>query len=215
MSSTNATCMKEVPWAWIRAARDIVRAEPRRQPDSMPVALLPWLYLSDMPSVLKFERLAALSITAVLTCNKIVRDDDLWGLTAQLSEIDVFHGYVGGVDIVGYDMMRYHWDDAATFFQQAMANDQAKIVVHCAAGTNRSALMAGAAMLTYHSHHDTNDEALNFLQVVRILKQQRGFVLNNVWFIRQLAEFAQQNYKLGPKPDNYSDQPLGNSEMVF
>lgn len=167
-----------------------------------------------MPSVLKLDRLTTLGITAVLTTNKIVRDDDLWGLTAKFANVDVQHGYVGGVDIVGYDMMKYHWKDAAQFFQQALADDdkqEPKIVVHCAAGTNRSALMAGAAMLTYRN----DDDKLNFLDVMNILKQQRGVVLNNVWFIRQLAEFAQQSGRLGPKPAGYSDEPLRNTEMIF
>ena len=221
-SSLSTTPPPPVPWAWIRAARDIVQAEPRTQPEFMPVELVPWLYLSNLPSVMKFDRLTAMGITAVLTTNKIVRDDDLWRLTAQLSEHDIQHGYVGGVDIVGYDMMKYHWDDAKAFFQQALAHDKPKIVVHCAAGTNRSALLAGAALLTFpNGNNDGGDDGdddkgnLNFINVIRLLKQQRGVVLNNVWFIRQLAEFAQRQGRLGPKPAGYADEALRNSEMIF
>ena len=205
-----------IPWAWIKAARDIVRAEPRQQPTSMPVELLPWLYLSDMPSVLKVERLQALGITAVLTTNKIVRQEDLWNMTAKLAEHDIAHGYAGGVDIVGYQMIKYHWLEAAEFIEESLQNDgkDPKIVIHCAAGTNRSALMAGAAMLLFRNT-DEGDDHLTFLDVIRILKQRRGFVLNNVWFIRQLAEFAQTHNKLGPKPDGYSNEPLRQTEMVF
>ena len=61
-----------------------------------------------------------MGITAVLTTNKIVRDEDLWGITAQLSQLDIRHGYVGGVDIIGYDMMKYHWDDAYEFIQESL-----------------------------------------------------------------------------------------------
>jgi len=200
-----------VPWAWIRAARDIVRTEPRRQPDIMPVELLPWLYLSDMPSVLRLDRLVEMGITAVLTTNKVILENDLWTMTAKFAERDIAHWYVGGVDIVGYDMMKYHWDDAAKFIKGALEDGTCpKIAVHCAAGTNRSALIAGAAMLSFHT-----DRALSFLDVIGILKKQRGAVLNNVWFIRQLAEFAQRSNRLGPKPAGYSDEPLRNSEMVF
>ena len=119
------TNTEHVPWAWIKAARDIVKAEPRRQPESMPVQLLPWLFLSDMSSVLKLDRLEELGITSVLTTNKVFRDEDLWGITAKLADRDIQHGYAGGVDIIGYDMMKYHWNDAKKFIQTALENPKA------------------------------------------------------------------------------------------
>lgn len=224
----------KIPWEWIRAARDIVKEEPRKKPDSLPVELLPWLYLSNMPSVLKLVNDNPLGITAVLTTNKVVRNEDLWGMTAKFSEKDISHGYVGGVDIIGYDMMKYHWEDAQQFIEESLllhsSNDKEekegggtctpRIVIHCAAGTNRSALIAGAAMIAFGSSSrngdDSNDskKSFDFLEVVSILKKQRGFVLNNVWFIRQLAEFAQARGQLGPKPDGYSDEPLRKSELI-
>ena len=216
MSNDRVTSSDEpVPWAWIKKARDIVKEEPRRQPESMPVQLLPWLFLSDMPSVLKLDRLEELGITAVLTTNKVFRDDDLWAMTAKIAERDIQHGYAGGVDIIGYDMMKYHWNDAKDFIQTALEepnekNLPPKIVIHCAAGTNRSALFAGAAMLEYGT-----DSEMTFLDVIRILKKERGVVLNNVWFIRQMAEFAQKNKRLGPKPLDYSDEPVPKSQLVF
>ena len=90
-------------------------------------------------------------------------------------------------------------------------------MIHCAAGTNRSALIAGAAMLTFSSpnRHDSDERRLDFLDVIRILKQQRGVVLNNVWFIQQLAELAQQQGRLGPRPSGYTEEPLRKSELVF
>ena len=221
-----------VPWEWIKAARDVVKAEPRKQPTCLPVGLLPWLYLSDMSSVVDLVNDNPLGITAVLTTNKIVRDDDLWGMTAQLSEKDISHGYVGGVDIIGYDMMKYHWEDANKFIEESLQcnNDDGneegedispspspppKIVVHCQAGTNRSALVAGAAMIAFgtnpnNSGDDSNNKKLTFMEVISILKKQRGFVLNNIWFVRQLAEFAQARGQLGPKPEGYTNKPLRN-----
>lgn len=215
-SNVVVVAVEPVPWAWIKAARDIVKAEPRRQPSSMPVRLLPWLFLSDMPSVLKSGRLEDLGITAVLTANKVFRDDDLWAMTANLADRDILlHGYAGGVDIIGYEMMRYHWNDAKGFIQSALKEPNTKgvspkIVVHCAAGTNRSALIAGAAMLEFGA-----DREMTFLDVIRILKTERGVVLNNVWFIRQLAEFAQEKQRLGPRPVGYSDDPVPKSQLVF
>ena len=200
----------ETPWAWIKAARAILQEEPRTQPSRMPVELLPWLFLSNLPAVIKYDNLQALGVTAVLTTNKIVKQEQLWSLTAALAERDIRHGYAGGVDIVGYDMMKYHWDDAKTFLTEALEDPNPKIVIHCAAGTNRSALIAGATMLTLDKENNWT-----FLQVVRLLKERRGVVLNNVWFIRQLAEFAMQCDKLGTRPGDYTDEPLAASEMVF
>ena len=218
-------------WPWVKAARDIVKADPRTEPDHMPVMLLPWLYLSDMPSVLSLSTRqhqerehepTAIEYTAVLTTNKMWNADDIWKLTAQLSELDIDHGYVGGVDIIGYDMMKYHWEDACAFItanlKQAPSNRKPKIVVHCAAGTNRSALIAGAAMIAFSPDAAAvaaDSQCLNFLDVIHILKNQRGVVLNNVWFIQQLAEFAQKHGRLGPRPSGYDDHPLRKSELVF
>lgn len=153
----------------------------------------------------------------------------MWKVTAQLAELDIAHGYVGGVDIIGYKMIEYHWDDARSFIQECLQQTESqnpKIVVHCAAGTNRSALIAGAAMIAFSrttTSKDASDKAFqskpnefNFLDVIRILKKnQRGVVLNNVWFIQQLAEFAQRQGRLGPRPSGYTDEPLRKSELVF
>jgi len=223
-------------WPWVKAARDLVKAEPRLEPESLPVKLLPWLYLSDMPSVLTTtdnnnnnNNNNNPGYTAVLTTNKLWRDEDVWKVTAQLAEQDIAHGYVGGVDIIGYKMIEYHWDDARAFIEECLQRTETdpKIIVHCAAGTNRSALIAGAAMIAFSpttddASKDPSDEAtqsqpneLNFLDVIRILKKQRGVVLNNVWFIQQLAEFAQRQGRLGPRPSGYTDEPLRKSELVF
>ena len=131
-------------------------------------------------------------------------------MTAKVADRDIQHGYAGGVDIIGYDMMNYHWNDAKEFIETALKTPNAKVVSHCAAGTNRSALIAGAAMLEFGT-----DREMSFLDVIRILKKERGVVLNNVWFIRQLAEFAQRKKRLGPKPDGYSDEPVPKSQLVF
>jgi len=233
MSAESGSLSKDVPWEWIKAARDIVKAEPRKQPDHLPVQLLPWLYLSDMPSALKLSQNNPLDITAVLTTNKIFREDDLWGITAEFAESDIRHGYVGGVDIIGYDMMKYHWEDACKFIEESLncsnGKEEAvgtpasppKILIHCAAGTNRSALVAGAAMIAFgtlssdDSTHNSNHKDFTFIEVISILKKQRGFVLNNIWFIRLLAEFAQQRGQLGPKPDGYSKVALRKSELII
>ena len=236
-------------WPWVKAARDIVRAEPRQEPDRLPVELLPWLYLSDMPSILSLGTTTATTTettttippyTAVLTTNKLWNDEDVWKITAYLSELDIAHGYVGGVDIIGYDMMKYHWEDARALIASWLMMEpvsaldhnnskppnpqRPKIIIHCAAGTNRSALIAGAAMMAFsptNHHHgncnnlDGDDKGLNFLEVIAILKKQRGVVLNNVWFIQQLAEFAQRQGRLGPRPFGYTEEPLRKSELVF
>ena len=235
-------------WPWVKAARDIVRAEPRQEPDRLPVELLPWLYLSDMPSILSLGTTTTTTettttippYTAVLTTNKLWNDEDVWKITAYLSELDIAHGYVGGVDIIGYDMMKYHWEDARALIASWLMMEpvsaldhnnseppnpqRPKIIIHCAAGTNRSALIAGAAMMAFsptNHHHgncnnrDGDDKGLNFLEVIAILKKQRGVVLNNVWFIQQLAEFAQRQGRLGPRPFGYTEEPLRKSELVF
>jgi len=85
--------------------------------------------------------------------------------------------------------------------------------------SNSNSPSASATSTNHDKQHDNNlefqhnDNKLTFLDVVRILKTKRRTVLNNVWFLRQLAEYAQSKNPLGPKPTAYSDVPIPESEF--
>ena len=67
-----------------------------------------------------------------------------------------------------------------------------KLLVHCAAGMNRSGLIVAAIMI-YFEHMD-------LLNVITQLKCKRGYVLSNESFQKELVLFAQKHHLLGPYP---------------
>lgn len=226
----------EIPWAWLKATNDILTKPPYKEPASLPIQLKPWLFLSDMISLLNAKKLKDLGITHVLTTNK--EEPPAYSplfneLRRKLKLLDIIHCAVEGVDETGYDMLGKHWKTCKEFIEQAKREygENAKIVVHCAAGMNRSGLIAAAAMLTLckqndegqtktqplhndeqklHCQQPLQDEKPTLLNVVRGLKTKRGMVLLNRSFQKQLCIFAAKHGFLGDKPEGYSDTPDSN-----
>ena len=71
-------------------------------------------------------------------------------------------------------------------------NTTNKLLVHCAAGMNRSGLIVAAIMMYF--------ENMDLLDVITQLKRQRGYVLSNESFQKELVLFAQKLHLLGPYP---------------
>ena len=67
-----------------------------------------------------------------------------------------------------------------------------KVLVHCAAGMNRSGLIVAATMIYF--------EQMDLLDVITQLKRQRGYILSNESFQKELLEFAWKHNRLGPRP---------------
>ena len=195
------------PWAWIKAVNDIITNPPFQEPTLFPIQLKPWLYLSDVMSLSKEDRLMDLGITHVLTTNKMTY---LEQLEKRLKRMGIIHCVVEGEDEIGYDMIGNHWETCKEFIHQAKHPPFGKIVVHCAAGQNRSALIVAAALLTL----DEENEKPTLLQVIKYLKAKRGIVLTNLSFQKQLCIFAAEHDCLGEKPEGYTDTPLPESNFI-
>lgn len=188
---------KDIPWAWIKATQHILEQKEESSSSTakpeFPVQILPWLYLSDMDSVDNdVIVLKETGITHVLTTNKMP-EYQLQNLSSQLKVVGIKHLAVPGLDNESYNMIGNHLEECRLFLQQAQ-----KAVVHCAAGMNRSGLIVGAAMLVL--------EQMALLDVVRLLKTKRGTVLTNLSFQVQLCLLAAQCGRLGPKPEEFSDE---------
>jgi protein-tyrosine phosphatase len=197
------------PWAWIKAVFHILCRPPFYEPETLPVQLLPWLYLSDEAhSIRMIDKLIDLGITHVLTTNGS-RKRDLKLVPDHLKKVGIVHLSIRAHDELGYDMIGKHWEECRSFFMQARDQHQprqGKVVVHCSAGRNRSGLMAAAAMLTLD---DTEtDSRRTLLEVVRDLKAKRGNVLTNLSFQKQLCELAAREGRLGEPPAGYNNDPL-------
>ena len=192
---------RQIPWAWFKAMNDLLsHRETMILPKatvSLPVPLLDWLYLSDLDSVDNdVLLLKELKITHVLTTN-FLPTYQRQNLKSQLQVVGIQHYYVGGIDDESYEMIGKHWNECCRYLKKCKEARGCKVVIHCAAGINRSGLMAAAAMMVF--------EDLELMQVVRILKKRRGVVLTNESFQLQLCLLAAELNRLGPKPEGYTD----------
>jgi protein-tyrosine phosphatase len=173
------TTHPQIPWAWIKAAAHELLSsslskeiEPR---SALPVKVLPWLYLSDMKSVENDAlSLKESGMTHVLSTN-VMDDHELHNLKTQLQLVGIEHLAVSGVDQESYDMIGHHWESTChDFLRKVSQLPNGKVVVHCVAGINRSAVIAGAAMLVL--------EGMDFLGVLQTLLDARGVILTNTSF---------------------------------
>jgi protein-tyrosine phosphatase len=186
------------PWAWIKAVNDILTEGPWEEP-SLPLQVLPWLMLSGLMDLSNTKRLLELGVTHVLTTNKFFSCNELQNLKNRLNNVGIDHFAVPGEDEPGYDMLQ-HWDTCRAYLQKIRKDTNSKVVVHCAAGQNRSGLITAAALLAL--------ERMELLDAVKLLKAKRGIVLTNLSFQKQLCLLAAKEGLLGEKPKGYTDDPV-------
>ncbi|GMI05783.1 hypothetical protein TrRE_jg10107 [Triparma retinervis] len=94
-----------------------------------------------------------------------------------------------------YPMLPLHWERFNSFIEDALKVDpNAKILVHCHAGLNRSGVLAAAHLMT--------NEKIPVIDAVKRLRRVRGnLALCNEGFQRQLIELAHSKELLGESPD--------------
>uniref|UniRef100_A0A7S4IL86 Protein-serine/threonine phosphatase n=1 Tax=Odontella aurita TaxID=265563 RepID=A0A7S4IL86_9STRA len=185
------------PWAWMKCCRDIVAGHSASS-EPMPAELLPWLLFSDEMNVRSGTKLREAGITHVLSVAGMP-SFQMEKLTTEFQSSGIEHGYVRGEDEEDYDMIGRHWRDCHTFLKDARDRG-GKVVVHCVAGMNRSALIACAAHMVL--------ERTPVLEVVRNCVIKRGKALQNKSFQVQLCLLAAEENLLGDRPAGYDDTPL-------
>lgn len=196
---------------WLEAVQEIVNAPLAGDVPEPPVVVLPpWLYLAPMKCVLPAKDLSEAGFTHVLSTNAML-PHILQSVYYELLGQGIEHCYVAALDILTYDMMGRHWEECLAFLQQAYEEQQkqgqdgggqdqsnkptVKVLVHCEAGMNRSGTIVAAAMLYF-------DRDSDLLQVFRTLKRQRGRVMTNTSFQKQLVQFAERLGRLGREPNS-------------
>lgn len=216
---------------WFQAAQAIVEEPPLDSssvsiPESPVPVLLPWLYLAPMRCVLhQAESLAAApkkdesegdgGFTHVVSTNAML-PHVAQELYYELLSVGIHHLYSPALDILSYDIMGRHWDECRDFLQQALEQQQqdetdedrgppTKVLVHCEAGMNRSGTIVAAAMLYFgdNNHHDDDRTTSTLFNVLRHLKRQRGRVMTNTSFLKQIIVFAESLGKLDPLPASF------------
>ena len=194
-----------VPWAWIRQVRHLVDTHATNIKPA-PAQIFPWLYLANERFVRQPSLLSAHGITHVLTVNEMDVVSYM-SLQQTLRQAGIQnHAYYPGLDHDDYDMIGLHWQDCQRFLQSVRddAHDangnNSKVVVHCQAGMNRSGVIVAAAYMIL--------EQQPLLETVKHVIKQRGAVLWNRSFQKQLCLLAAKEGLLGDYPEGQSNEPM-------
>ena len=158
---------------------------------NLPVSISDQLYLGNAPSVESVAKLKECGITAVLNMagplalhRKTIR---------EYKANSIKYKQINAKDEYEYPLLKRHWKDASDFIRVTTAGGKGKVVVHCMAGMNRSALIVTA----YHMISTQTP----VLEAVRHVRKQRGNVaLMNEGFQEQLVAMARDHKLLGAAP---------------
>lgn len=149
--------------------------------DPEPAVFAPHVLCGTAQHALAVDRLVELGVTAVLNCAPAGSHD----CRPLYVERDIAYCALEGCeDIPGYELLRLHLADAMGFVREHTTGSRAggRVLVHCYAGSNRSATLAIAYLLC------TTGEPLPV--VVERCFARRPFILKNASFRRQLVELC-------------------------
>jgi protein tyrosine phosphatase len=167
----------------IDAVREIVKHRDFDDPsNSIPAPIIPGMfYLGNASNAMDLEHLENAHITAVLNCasSSCLTDAEYYGKDFAYHEFDAR-------DSGDYDMSR-HLDEAVAFYIKCMEERRA-ILIHCAAGINRSAFIAIYLYMVV--------TGATLTQAVTHCFHQRPIILTNESFIIQLALVAHRENRL-------------------
>lgn len=122
--------------------------------------------------------LSNLGITHILNCaaGEVDTDEEFY----QKRGMNIKYLEFCAEDCYNYDMMQ-HFDEAYEFIDECRRSD-GKIYVHCQMGRNRSGCMVTAYVMKL--------KELGPVGAVGFVREQRGYVLGNEEFLRQLIKYA-------------------------
>ncbi|EDQ87676.1 uncharacterized protein MONBRDRAFT_33235 [Monosiga brevicollis MX1] len=156
-----------------------VRAQQRPDNACGPADILPQLCLGDASHALDVEQLRRAGVSGVVNCAESAT-------LSSRSDYPAEWEYLGfdAQDHSHYDMLGNHFEQVAAFIDAAAAAKR-KVLIHCQAGVNRSAMIVVAYyMLSTHTP---------LLAALDHCARQRPCILRNVGFIEQLVVFAHEH----------------------
>jgi predicted protein tyrosine phosphatase len=173
-------------WKTGKSSEEILRHAARQC--QLPVEVLPHIYLSANVQGRDTDRLNHFGITHVY---------NVTSLNSHNNDVDyASHNIIKMHDPAeheeDYPMLPIHFERFKKFVEDAVeSNADAKVLVHCVSGLNRSGVLV-AAYLMVHSQQ-------NVLETVKRLRLLRGnHAISNEGFQRQLVELARDEGLLGP-----------------
>jgi predicted protein tyrosine phosphatase len=90
-------------------------------------------------------------------------------------------------DAPDYPILQLHSRAVKTFLDRVLSEPDAKVLIHCMAGVNRSA----ALVLAYAAYHeDIEVQRSKFLHIFEHVLKQRPIILINDSFYEQLVQWA-------------------------
>lgn len=148
---------------------------PAKLPHEDPTPIIPGLlYISNVSVATKTSLLRSKKIAHVINlCADL-------GVTQAIYSDDIELTLIPAIDMDGYDILQ-HLDVVMARLEEASRNGTG-VLVHCAAGINRSGALVVAA---YMKHTQTP-----LLKAVAHVKDRRRYLLWNPDFRRQLVEWA-------------------------
>ena len=148
----------------------------------LPVRVSTQLLLGDQHSAADVDSLLTAGVTHVLNCGETLAD-----LDEAYAEAGIEYVALGAEDAVWHDM-RQHVPQVEAFLERMRAMD-GTCLVHCQAGINRSGFIVAYQLLVHGRR--------TVLDVVALLRRERGAVLWNAGFRVQLLEVARDHNLLG------------------
>merc|ERR1712154_512640 len=137
-----------------------------------------FIYLGGIQSATNYYKLLSLEITYVLNCAETI-------INPRYKEFNMEYLVLEAKDKPHYDLIGKHLNESIEFIEKARKND-AKILIHCMGGVNRSATILTAYFLYYQQ---MNSMPICVLDAAKLLLVQRPFVLKNEGFQKQLLHY--------------------------
>ena len=154
-----------------------------------PCILTPRIWLGSAHDATDIEWLNEHHITHVINCAESLPKYD----SKILPETDIQQVWVlDADDDPSYPILAKHLDDVIQFLNLAYHNPDARVLIHCRAGMNRSPALALAAVVAMAP--PTQKTRLEiFASFYEAAVKQRPFILQNEGFYEQLLTWAHQS----------------------
>jgi hypothetical protein len=178
--STKAIAQEE---SFLVKLREIVYDEGTDIDRPSPTMIMDYVYLGSYWDANNPEYLTRLGITHVLNCSAGQLNPDECPYHPDTGIL--WYAGIPAVDKDSYDMLQ-HVEKACSFIKKAKVGG--KVLVHSTMGINRSVILVAIYLI--------GALKVNMLRAVRLLKDKRCNILQNVGFQKQLVKYAQSKGQL-------------------
>lgn len=148
------------------------------------------IYLGGRKEVLDIEQLTNLKITHIIHAAEDPvdqidgKDHKFW--TQWFGDSFTYLGFVANDDRK-YPMLDNHWSVCREFLENALKNEETKVLIACRGGTNRSVCILATVLIHFYD--------MDCKSAIKAIHSKKFPVLTNNSFIKQIIAFDQQRKK--------------------